>query len=218
MADPDEEYVDQGFTAVNYPWILDTQSKSNILLMDSREKMKGEIDKEIMKSILENPFSQSLGSNFAFLYMEVDRNQLVLDTLNALVREDINFRKPLKVKFLHEPGVDEGGVQKEFFQLLTRQLFDPSYNMFKYHEDTRLFWFNGDTFETNIKFELVGILMGIAIYNSVILDLHLPMACYKKLLGIQPDLEDLREIEPKVAESLEFIMKCEDEDLEEKLY
>ena len=56
--------------------------------------------------------------------------------------------------------------------------------MFKYNDETHYFWFNGDTFETNIKFELVGILMGIAIYNSVILDLHLPTACYKKLLGI----------------------------------
>lgn len=64
--------------------------------------------------------------------------------------------------------------------------------MFKYNEETRLYWFNGDTFETNIKFELMGILMGIAIYNSVILDLHFPTACYKKLLGIHPDLEDLK--------------------------
>jgi len=56
--------------------------------------------------------------------------------------------------------------------------------MFTYNEDSRFFWFNGNTFEDNIKFELIGILMGIAIYNSVILDLHFPMACYKKLLGI----------------------------------
>jgi hypothetical protein len=71
--------------------------------------------------------------------------------------------------------------------------------MFKYHDDTRLFWFNGNTFESNIKFELVGILMGLAIYNSNILDLRLPMACYKKLLNIEPTLNDLLELNPKVA-------------------
>ena len=60
--------------------------------------------------------------------------------------------------------------------------------------------------------------MGIAIYNSVILDLHLPTACYKKLLGIQPDLEDLRQIQPQIAESLDYILSYEGEDLEEKLY
>lgn len=29
-----------------------------------------------------------------------------------------SLKKPLKVKFIGEEGVDEGGVQKEFFQLL----------------------------------------------------------------------------------------------------
>ena len=42
--------------------------------MDSREKMKGEIDKELLRNILDNPFSQNISNNFAFLYMEVDRN------------------------------------------------------------------------------------------------------------------------------------------------
>jgi hypothetical protein len=32
------------------------------------------------------------------------------------------LRKPLKVKFEGEEGVDEGGVQKEFFQLLVRRV------------------------------------------------------------------------------------------------
>ena len=35
---------------------------------------------------------------------------IIEDTLNSLVREDLNFRKPLKVKFHGELGVDEGGV------------------------------------------------------------------------------------------------------------
>lgn len=33
-----------------------------------------------------------------------------------------------------EQGIDEGGVKKEFFLLLVRQLFDPNYGMFKYLE------------------------------------------------------------------------------------
>ena len=90
--------------------------------------------------------------------------------------------------------------------------------MFTYNEETRMLWFNGNTFESNIKFELIGMLMGIAIYNQNILDLHLPMACYKKLLDIQPTVKDLFELQPKVASSLEYIIKCEDKDLEEKLY
>jgi ubiquitin-protein ligase E3 A len=96
---------------MQFPWLLDSQSKSDIIFIDSREKMKGEIDKEI----LTNLFHANLNQNFAYLTLEVHRDRIIEDTLNSLVREDLNFRKPLKVKFVGELGVDEGGVQKEFF-------------------------------------------------------------------------------------------------------
>ena len=51
--------------------------------------------------------------------------------------------------------------------------------MFNYNENERLYWFNGHSMEANVNFELVGILMGLAIYNNVILDLPFPMAAYK---------------------------------------
>ena len=39
----------------------------------------------------------------------------------------IDLRKQLRVEFNGEDGVDEGGLQKEFFQLLIEKLFDPMY-------------------------------------------------------------------------------------------
>ena len=56
------------------------------------------------------------------------------------------------------------------------------YGMFTYNEKKRLYWFNGNTHEANINFELIGVLMGLAIYNSIILDMPFPLVCYKKLL------------------------------------
>jgi E3 ubiquitin-protein ligase HECTD2 len=59
--------------------------------------------------------------------------------------------------------------------------------------------------------------MGLAVYNSIILDLHFPSICYRKILtppvvparedapvGIvsDPTIEDLAEIMPDVAQSL----------------
>ena len=43
--------------------------------------------------------------------------------------------------------------------------------MFHYNEATRLYWINGDSMEAPIKFELIGIILGLAIYNAVILDI-----------------------------------------------
>ncbi len=42
----------------------------------------------------------------------------------------IDLRKQLRVEFSGEDGVDEGGLQKEFFQLLVEKLFDPVYGMY----------------------------------------------------------------------------------------
>lgn len=36
-----------------------------------------------------------------------------------------DLRKQLRVEFRDEEGIDEGGLQKEFFQLLIEKLFDP---------------------------------------------------------------------------------------------
>jgi hypothetical protein len=40
------------------------------------------------------------------------------------MKKSSDLKKPLRVKFVGEQGVDQGGVQKEFFQLLIHQLFD----------------------------------------------------------------------------------------------
>lgn len=217
MDDPNESFVNVG-CVLSYPWVLDCQSKSDVLLIDSRIKQSNEIDKQLISTVLTNPFAAQMDQYFAYLFLEINRETIIEDTLNYFVREDVNFRKPLRIKFIGELGVDEGGVQKEFFQLLIRKLFDPAYTMFTYNQESRMLWFNGNTFEANVKFELLGILLGIAIYNQNILDLHLPMACFKKLLDIQPTLSDLHEYMPAVAQSLEFINKSEDPNLEQLLY
>lgn len=80
--------------------------------MDSRIKMKGEMDKELLNNLFS---SMALDNQFPFLNFEIRREFIVEDSLNELVKDNLNFRKTLKIKFVGEPGVDEGGVQKEFF-------------------------------------------------------------------------------------------------------
>lgn len=48
----------------------------------------------------------------------------------------------VQVQFVGEEAVDEGGVRKEFFLLLIKEVLDPKYGMFKAYTDSRLLWFN----------------------------------------------------------------------------
>ena len=87
--------------------------------------------------------------------------------------------------------------------------------------------------EGNLReYNLIGVLMGLAVYNSIILDLHFPSICYRKLLtppvvpqeetvpvGVAKNLtvEDLAEIMPDVANSLQNILEYEG-DVETDMY
>jgi hypothetical protein len=73
-------------------------------------------------------------------------------------------------------------VTKEYLALVVKEVFNPNLGMFKYNEDVQLYWFNGATFEPNVNFELVGTLMGLAIYNNMFIDMPMAHACYKLLL------------------------------------
>ena len=68
--------------------------------------------------------------------------------------------------------------------------------MFTWDEDSKLCWFNPASLETSDQYYLVGVVIGLAIYNSTILDIHLPLACYKKLFGMHVGLEDLKVFQP----------------------
>lgn len=53
-------------------------------------------------------------------------------------------------------------------------------------------------------FHLIGIICGLAIYNSTVVDLHFPLLLYKKLLDVLPTLEDFKELSPTEARSSLF--------------
>lgn len=62
------------------------------------------------------------------------RDRLIDDALVELemvaVDNPSDLKKQLVVEFEGEQGVDEGGVSKEFFQLIVEEIFNPDYGMF----------------------------------------------------------------------------------------
>lgn len=107
----------------------------------------------------------------------------------------------------------QGGVRKEFFMLLLKDVLDAKYGMFKYYEDSRVIWFAEDSFETQEVYKLVGILCGLAIYNFTIINISFPLALYKKLLNEKPVLSDLKEMSPILAQSMQSILDYEGDDM-----
>ena len=104
--------------------------------------------------------------------------------------------------FVGEEGLDFGGVKKEFFELLSAQLFKDCFKMTE--SSPGFLWFDPD-FTDESRLELVGTLIGLAIYNSTLLDVHFPLALYSSLLGLPlrtPTLDDLAGVDPTLSHGL----------------
>lgn len=54
---------------------------------------------------------------------------------------------------------------------------------------------------------LMGLVLGLAIYNRVLLDFPLPLPLYKKLLGQAVGLRDLEEMQPRLGRSLRQLLQ-----------
>ena len=185
------------FTMFDHMWLFNTSAKNEIIkLFNIRKQRAG--------------FKLNLTLN-------IRRDHIIEDTLNEIANPELNLQSKLRIKFKGEQGVDQGGVSKEFFILLIRQIFDPNYGMFNYNNKTRLYWFNHYSFEPIIKYELIGTIFGLAIYNNTILDVKLPISVYKKLLGIKPSFSDLKECDEELYNNLNYILTQDNPKLEEEL-
>lgn len=140
--------------------------------------------------------------------VRIRRCHLLEDALNEVSRQrPRDLFKPLRVHFIGEDGVDAGGVKKEFFQLLMTELLSPDYGMLIFQEETRTYWFDPGTFESDDAFFLLGLIVGLAVYNGVLLDLPLPLALYRRILGLDVKLRDLKDIQPTLVKSLDQILQ-----------
>ncbi|KAF3914257.1 hypothetical protein AA313_de0207018 [Arthrobotrys entomopaga] len=182
IADFDQwESKSNKFSFCQYPFLLSMGSKIQILEYDAKRQMEVKAREAFFNSIgLRRTFSQ-------YLLLRVRRDCLVEDSLKR-ISESVgggsgDIKKGLKIEFDGEDGIDIGGLRKEWFLLLIRDIFDPRHGMFVYDEDSRYCYFNPHTFEATEQYFLVGVLLGMAIHNSTILDVALPPVVFKKLLN-----------------------------------
>jgi ubiquitin-protein ligase E3 A len=77
------------------------------------------------------------------LIFKIRRQHLLSDSVRELSHKaPEDLRKELRVSFIGEEALDEGGVQKEWFQLVIRLIFDPNYGMFTLDPGTHNYWFS----------------------------------------------------------------------------
>ncbi|KAL6487855.1 hypothetical protein MHYP_G00044810 [Metynnis hypsauchen] len=208
--------VQSSVTLCAYPFILNAQAKTTMLQTDAELQMQMAVSGANLHNVFMLLTLEPLLAQNPFLVLHVRRDHLVSDALRELtIYNDVDLKKPLKVIFDGEEAVDAGGVTKEFFLLLLKELMDPVYGMFTHYPESNLLWFSDKCFVEHNWFHLIGIVCGLAIYNSTVVDLHFPLVLYKKLLDVCPALDDLKELSPTEGRSLQQLLDYEGDDVEE---
>ena len=147
------------------------------------------------------------------LQLNVRRQRVFEDSFQYLQRktgEQIKYGK-LSVRFYDEEGVDAGGVTREWFQILARQMFDPNYALFQpcaadrlTYQPNRASWVNPEHLSF---FKFVGRVIGKAIYDGRLLDAYFARHLYRLLLGKQVDYKDVEWVDPEYYNSLCWILE-----------
>ncbi|ELP89987.1 ubiquitin-protein ligase, putative, partial [Entamoeba invadens IP1] len=187
-------FLEQREGLLSYPFCIELYTRVLVLHKENELDKKDAIRLEFERA---NTFFIK-----PFLELNVERENLLLTSMNGLLNRDpLDFKKELKIQFMGEPGVDQGGVSKEWFSLITKEIFNVDFGMFSYNKKTRYFWFSSCS-EDIVDFELIGIVLGLAIYNDIILDISFPHILYKKLLGEPITFEDYKDFDPECYTSL----------------
>lgn len=113
------------FSILEYPYLFTTAAKVDVIQAENECMQQSTVINSMMGGGL-----GMFNMNNMHLAIAVRREAILQDSLNKLMNQGKNLRKPLKVSFVGEAGVDAGGVRKEFFTLLVKELFNPNYAMF----------------------------------------------------------------------------------------
>ncbi|XP_047210979.1 E3 ubiquitin-protein ligase HECW2 isoform X3 [Girardinichthys multiradiatus] len=154
------------------------------------------------------------------LKLSIRRDHLLEDAFNQIMcysRKDLQ-RSKFYVSFVGEEGLDYSGPSREFFFLVSRELFNPYYGLFEYSAN--------DTYTVQISpmsafvdnhhewFRFSGRILGLALIHQYLLDAFFTRPFYKGLLRIPCDLSDLEYLDEEFHQSLQWM---KDNDIEDML-
>ncbi|XP_006461106.1 hypothetical protein AGABI2DRAFT_204611 [Agaricus bisporus var. bisporus H97] len=151
--------------------------------------------------------------HYGTLQLNVRRARVFEDSFQYLQRksgDQIKYGK-LSVRFYDEEGVDAGGVTREWFQILARQMFDPNNALFQpcaadklTYQPNKNSWVNPEHLSF---FKFVGRVIGKAIYDGRLLDAYFAKSLYRQILGKPVDYRDVEWVDPEYYNSLCWILE-----------
>ena len=147
------------------------------------------------------------------LQLSVRRDFVFLDSFKSLYFKSAKEMKygKLSIRFHGEEGVDAGGVTREWFQVLSRQMFDPGYVLFLPVASDKTTFHPNRLSSVNDQhlmfFKFIGRVIGKALYEGRVLDCHFSRAVYKRILGRVVSVKDMETLDLDYSKSLKWMLE-----------
>ena len=162
-------------------------------------------------------FLSQLKSSYA-LRVDVQRENVFQDSyMQLLSKSSTQMRGKLHVKFSGEEGEDAGGVQREWYQTLSHEIFNPNYALFipashgYAYQPSVLSGVNIDHLN---YFRFVGKIVGKALFDGSLLDVHFTRSFYKHMTGANLHYSDFEDYDPDYYRTLKWIIENDVNDLD----
>lgn len=152
------------------------------------------------------------GAGPSKLKLSIRRDHLLEDAFTKIMsitsKKDLQ-KSRLYISFNGEEGLDYGGPSREFFFLLSRELFNPYYGLFEYSAN--------DTYTVQVSpmsafvdnasewFRFSGRVLGLALVHQYLLDAFFTRPFYKALLRLPCSLSDLEYLDAEFHQSLLWV-------------
>ncbi|KAI8928486.1 hypothetical protein BC831DRAFT_448115, partial [Entophlyctis helioformis] len=146
------------------------------------------------------------------VHVVVRRTNIFEDSFTEVMRIPANdLKKRLMIKFQGEEGLDYGGVSREFFFLLSHEMFNPFYGLFEYSaHDNYTLQINphsGINPEHLNYFRFIGRMVGLAIFHQRFLDAFFITSFYKLILRKKISLKDMESVDADLYRSLNWTLE-----------
>ncbi|KAJ8482507.1 hypothetical protein ONZ45_g14927 [Pleurotus djamor] len=144
--------------------------------------------------------------------IKVRRSHILEDSFTAIMAQSAeDLKRRLMVSFDGEDGLDYGGVSREWFFLLSHEIFNPSYGLFEYStSDSYTLQINpasGINPDHLDYFKFIGRCLGLAIFHRRFLDAYFVRSFYKMILKKTVSLADLESVDTDLHRSLTWMLE-----------
>ncbi|KAF3847807.1 hypothetical protein F7725_020835 [Dissostichus mawsoni] len=147
------------------------------------------------------------------------RSHLVEDTFRQLGAADhCAFKRELLVQFDEDRTKVMDVYKRDFFLQVIKELMSPKSEMFMFNESNTLAWFPVRPKVEEKTYFLFGVLCGLALYHHNLVHLRFPLVLFKKLLKVKPSLDDMKEFDPVMGESWQFLLDCPPDEVKKGHY